>query len=210
MNKNERIRLIIGTIINVVVFALTVYCLATFIKYALRDDPDNRFRYFTNISNLTVGFTSLVSAVYLIISLIRKKMVYPKVLSIVKFIGLTMTTLTFFTVLFVIAPMTSFPEMYGKVRFITHLVTPIIALVSFFFFEDKIVFEWKYSFLGVVPVVAYSIVYSINVVFLKRWPDLYQINTRGLWFLFIIAFTIASFGLTQGIYFIKKITSKRE
>ena len=209
MNKNERIRLIIGLVINVIVFCLVMYCLITFIKYLARGDADNRFRYFTNISNLTVGLLALANSVFLTISLIKNKIVFPKILSILKIVGISMTTLTFFTVLFVIAPMTSFTEMYENVRFITHLVVPILVVVSYLFYEEKTLFEWKYSFFGIIPMVIYGCIYIPNVVFLKRWPDLYSINTYGLWYIFVIVFCIADLLIAQGLYFLKRFVNKK-
>lgn len=209
MKTKERIRLIIGIIINAIVVCLVSYCLSTFIKYLVRGNPDIRFRYFTNISNLTVGAIAIFNIVFLVWSLIKKDIVFPKVLSIIKLVGLSMTTLTFFTVLFVIAPLTSYKEMYENVRFITHLVVPILVVVSYLFFEEKTLFEWKYSFFGAVPMVIYGMVYIPNVVFLKTWPDLYKINTHGLWFLFVILFCIADLLVALGLYFLKRFVNKK-
>lgn len=209
MNTKERTRLIVGLIINVIVFGLVIYCLFTFIKFLLRGDPDIRFRYFTNISNLTVGAIALANSVFLTLSLIKGKLIYPKVLSIIKVVGLSMTTLTFFTVLFVIAPLTSYKEMYENVRFITHLVVPILVVVSYLFFEEKTLFAWKYSFFGIIPMIIYGVIYVTNVVFLKTWPDLYQINTHGLWFLFVIVFCISDLVCAQGLYFLKRLVNKK-
>ena len=209
MTKGQRIRFIIATVINITIFALAIYCLVLFIKYILNGSEDNRFRYFTNVSNLTVGTLSLVNAVFLIISLIKGEVFYPKAMSIIKYMGLSMTTLTFFTVLFVIAPIAGFPYMYGEVRFITHLVIPLAGMLSYLFLEETTLFEWKYSLLGFVPFFIYSLVYVPNVIFLHTWPDLYHINTYGLWYLLLIAFYAGNFGITQGLYFLKKLINKK-
>ena len=206
MDKKEKIRLIVAIIINFLIFALEIYCLIYFIGRLFKD-TDNRFHYYTNVSNLTVGLISLVSAIFYIISLVKKEMFYPKTLSIIKFMGLCMTTLTFFTVLLLIAPLTSYKEMYENVKFITHLVVPVIAMISYLFFEEKTHFEWKYSFFGMVPFAIYSIVYVSNVIYLQTWPDLYKINSHGMWLPLVIGFYIFNFGITQGVYFLKKIRS---
>ena len=207
MNKKERIRLIIGVIINIAIFVLEVYCLAYFIRHLINGDLDNRFRYYTNVSNMTVGLISLINAIFLIVSLIKGEMVFPQILSIIKFMGLCMTTLTFFTVLLLIAPLTSYKEMYENVKFITHLVVPVIAMISYLFLEERTHFAWKHSFLGMMPFVVYSLVYVSNVIYIKAWPDLYKINAHGMWLLMVLAFYVFNFGITQGVYFLKKIRS---
>ena len=209
MTKSQRIRFIIASVINITIFALALYCLILFIKYILNGSEDIRFRYFTNVSNLTVGLISLVNAVFLLICVIKGEVIYPKVLSIIKFMGLCMTTLTFFTVLFIIAPVAGFPYMYGEVRFITHLVIPLAGLLSYLFLEETTLFEWKYSLLGFLPFFIYSCVYIPNVIFLHNWPDLYHINTYGLWWLLVIGFYIGNFGVAQGFYFLKKLINKK-
>ena len=210
MKKNERIRLIIGSIINLIIFGLGVFCLCLFISYILRGSKDNRFRYYTNISNVTVGLIALPNAVLLFLSAIKGKMIYPKVLSIIKFMGLGMTTLTFLTVLFILAPLSSYQLMYRDAKFITHLVLPLLAIISYFFFEEKTLFEWKYSFLGFIPPVIYSIVYTINVVALKTWNDFYKINTQGIWFVYMLTIDIFGFAIAEGLYFSKKWINKKE
>ena len=208
MDKKEKIRLIIGVILNTIVLIVGIYCISTYFKYLLRNDPDIRFRYFTNLSVITVTTLSIPNIVFLLMSIIKNKMVYPKWFSIIKFIGLSMTTLTFFTVVLIIAPLTSYKEMFENVRFFTHLIIPVLVVVSFLFFEEKTLFEWQYTFLSFIPTGLYSIVYTINVIFLNNWPDLYQINNQGIWYVFELAIDLFGFGLAVGLYFLKKLTTK--
>ena len=209
MSKQDKIKLIIAAIINMIIFVLEVFCLIVFIKHLVDGNEDNRFRYYTNISNLFVGLVALINAIILLKAVVKGKLIYSKALSIIKFSGLSMICLTFFTVLFIIAPITSFQLMYSDVKFITHLVTPILAVISYLFLEEKEIFNWKLSLIGIVPTLIYAIVYIINVVFLTTWPDLYRINTYGLWFIFSPLEVLFGFGLSQGLYFLKKALIKK-
>ena len=208
MSTKGKIRILTGAIINIVVFCLGIYCLIKFIGYCLDGNPDNRFRYYTNISNLTVAFIALPNAILLILSALKREMIYPKFFSVIKFIGLSMTTLTFFTVLFILAPLTSFKEMYENMRFITHLIIPLLVMISFLFFEEKTLFEWKFSLLGLIPPLIYSVVYVTNAIWLKIWPDIYQINKQGIWFVYVIALDVFGFVLSEGLYYLKKMLIK--
>lgn len=208
MTKKERIRIVVGATLNLVVFAISIYCFCYFLRHLIQGDADNKFRYFTNLSCLSAGLMSLISVVFLTISVIKGKIIYPKIVSILKMVAVSMVTLTFFTVLFVIAPLTSYIEMYNKIRFFTHLIGPIITMVSFLFFEEKSGLLRRFSMFSMVPFAIYSIVYVTNVVFLMSWPDLYKINTQGFWYLYLLAFYAGNFCITQGLYFLKKITNK--
>ena len=203
MNNKERIRLSIGAAINIAVFAIAFYCLIIYVGRIVRGGG-NRLIYYTNISNITVGFVSLIHGILLIISIFKRKIVVPKVFSIIKYVVITMTTLTFFVVLFVIWPLTSFMDSYGEIRFFTHFFNPVIIVISYLFFEERISYDWKYSLFGILPAFIYSIIYSINVIGLGIWPDIYYINTKGLWYLYLLGINIGGFGLNQALYFIKK------
>ncbi len=69
--------------------------------------------------------------------------------------------------------------------------------------------KWKYSLFVMVPFGIYAVAYVINVVIVKSWPDIYQINKQGFWYLFLLAFLAADFGLGQGLYFLKRFVDKK-
>ena len=207
MQRSEHIKTIIAVVINVLVFSIMVYCFATLVRSFI--NRNNRFIYFTNISNLLVGLMAIINAVFLLLSVIKNKNCVPYIFSLIKLVLISMTTLTFFTVLFVIGPIDGYPQNYSGRNFFTHLVVPVLSLVSYLFFEEKLKFQWKYSLIALIPFAIYAIVYVINVVALKSWPDLYQINKQGLWYLFLLIFLIADFGIGQGIYFLKRFIDKK-
>lgn len=210
MEKKEKIRLLIGIILNTIILIVGIYCISTYFKYLMRNDPDIRFRYFTNLSVITVTTLSIPNIIFLLMSLIKGKMIYPKWFSITKFVGLSMTTLTFFTVILIIAPLTSYKEMFENVRFFTHLIIPVLVVVSYLFFEEKTLFEWQYTFFSFIPTLLYSIIYTINVIILGNWSDLYRINAQGIWYIYEIAIDLFGFALAVGLYFLKKATLKEK
>ena len=207
MVKSERIKYIVAFIINVVVFTLAIYCLVSLIRSAL--NGNNRFIYFTNISNLIVGFLASVNATFLLISIIRNENYVPRLFTLIKVIAISMTTLTFFTVLFVIGPIDGYVKNYSGRNFFTHLIIPLSVLISYLFLEEKQDFRWEFSLLILIPLFIYSIFYVTNVVILKTWPDIYFINKQGLWYLFLLAFLVGDFAIGQGMYFLKKLIDKK-
>ena len=207
MNRNKRIKYTIASIINMVIFGIMIYCLVSLIKSL--NNGNNRFIYFTNISNLLVGLMSLINVFFFIMSLVKNKDCIHPIFSLIKMVFISMTTLTFFTVLFVIAPLNGFQNSYSGRNFFTHVIVPLLSLTSYLFFEEKMQLQWKYTFLILVPFVIYSIVYVINVVALQSWPDIYQINKHGLWYLYLIGFLVMDFALGQGLYFLKRFIDKK-
>ena len=207
MSKSERIRFMVAIVINMIVFGLTIYCLATLIRSAIYGS--NRFIYFTNISNIIVGLLASINAAFLILSIVNNRNCVPSTHTLIKFVAISMTTLTFFTVLFVIGPIDGYQKNYSGRNFFTHLIIPLLSLSSYLFLEEKLELKWKCSLFVLIPFSIYSVVYVINVVILKTWPDIYFINKQGLWFLFLFVFLLADFAIGQGMYFLKKLIDKK-
>ena len=207
MSKTIRIRFAIAAVINLAVFCIVVGCLFSLIDSYNNDN--NRFIYFTNISNLLVGLISLANVIFLSLSIAKNKIYVRPVFSLIKVIALSMTTLTFFIVLFVIGPLDGYAKNYTGRNFFTHLVVPVLALISYLFFEEKLQSKWKTSILILIPLVIYSILYIVCAIVLHYWPDIYHINKQGLWYLFLLAFLIVDFGIGQGIYFLKKFIDSK-
>lgn len=199
----EKIKLLLRLLIDLMIVALEIYCLINFLSYLFKGNPDIRFRYFTNISNLSVGLISLVDFIILITSLIKKKEYHFKIFSIIKFIGVSMTTLTFIVVL-IATPFIGFHASYSGIKIITHLIVPLLIAISFLFISKDEQFEWKYSLLGIVPPISYSIIYIFNVIILNNWPDIYKINKDGFWYIYILISILLGFLLSEGLYFLKK------
>ena len=208
MEKSKKLKLNIAVIINLIVFGIAVYCFISLLNSFHKGA--NKFIYYTNISNLIVGAVSFANLIFISISLCKDRLIMPKAFSIIKFVALSMTSLTFVTVLFLIGPLTGFDESYSGRNFFTHLVIPILALCSYLFLEENIKFKWRASLFVLIPHTIYSTVYLLNILVFGTWPDLYMLNTGGLWYLFMLMFFAMDFGVAQGIYFLKKFIDKKQ
>ena len=208
MSRDKKVKFTIASILNLSVFCIVIYCLISLISFF--NNGNNRFIYFTNISNLFVGFISLTNTILLTLSVVRNKNCIPRAFSLIKVIALSMTTLTFFIVLFEIGPIDGYQKNYSGRNFFTHLVVPNLSLLSYLFFEEKLKIRWEYSFTVLIPLLVYSLTYVINVIIIKSWPDIYQINKQGLWYLYLLAFLVVDFGIGQGIYFLKRFIDLHE
>lgn len=117
------------------------------------------FKFFTIDSNVLVGITSLVMIIYEILYLKNKKEI-PKFVYILKFMGTCSVTLTFLVTALFLAPFSiyHFYDFYMNSNLFLHLITPIVSVISYIFFE-KCELSFKSSFLGIVPMALYAIYY---------------------------------------------------
>lgn len=131
------------------------------------------FRYFTVLSNvfcaaaaLLMCFASSVSWVWTL-----------------KYIGTVAVTVTMLTVFLFLGPNLGYKKLLTGPDLYMHLVTPLMAIVSFVFFERRGM-TIRTALLGVLPVLLYGVLYLYKVVYApehKRWEDFYGFNKNGKW-----------------------------
>ena len=159
---------------------------------------------FTGLSNVFIGLVCLASAIY---RLIKKEMTLAKPLFLLKIIALADITITFVITLTYLAPSigSSWWRLYINNNIFNHLLTPLVAIIAFIVLEQYVEINWKYCFYSLIPIIAYGIMYLINV-YTHLTPegkvnldyDIYGFCRFGVpvLILFLIGFIAISFGLT--------------
>ena len=115
-----------------------------------------------------------------------------------KYIGTAAVTVTLLTVFLFLAPsMGSLKPLLQGGSFFLHLVTPLLAIVSFCFFEKRGM-AFGTALLGMIPVVVYGIWYLYKTVYApegKRWEDFYGYNKNGKWPVAFAAMMVGAFAV---------------
>ena len=206
-------RTLIGIILNFLIFFITVFAMFWQIAFRGNAGPLGDFGSgfsslltFTNESNILCALISLLLALIGINNLIKKDYNISHSLKVLQLIGTTVVFLTFTVVLVFLTPLYATKTgnlfaLFSDSMLFTHFLTPLLAVLTFVFFtpsESKITL--RDNFLILTPIVLYGIVYLINVVFLKTWPDFYNFTLGGHPEFVPLVFTIilaASFGLAR-------------
>ena len=167
---------------------------------------------FTGLSNLFIGLVCLGCALF---RLIRKDLALPKVLFLLKIIALAEITITFvITATYLsISLGSSWWRLYINNNIFNHVLTPLLAIITFLVLEDYVVIRFRELFFSLVPISLYGIFYVINV-YTHLTPegktdltyDIYGFMRFGVFvlILFLVGFLAVSFGLTCFYYFISK------
>ena len=124
-------------------------------------------------------------------------------------VGTVAVQVTFLTVLLFLGPMGArmagikgFLSFYTGDMFFFHLLHPMLALLTFFLQQPKCRISKADCLWTILPVFIYSMVYLINVVFLKTWNDFYGFTFGGRYivvpFVILIIYGLA-YGLGAGI-----------
>ena len=117
------------------------------------------FKFFTVDSNVLVGLTSLLSAIFLW----KKGGDYPSWLIKLKLASTVSVGITFFTVAFYLGPIYSYSLMIEGPNLFMHLIVPVLSMVTFLLLEPRANLKFKYNFTSIIPVTIYGIAYLINV-----------------------------------------------
>ena len=130
-------------------------------NFILADKKIAMFKYYTVDSNILMGIVSLIMLIYEYLYIKKKKFI-PKFVFILKFIGTTTISLTFITTLVFLTPKLGFYNLYNNSNLFFHLIVPLLAIISYVFFER---YDSKYreSLLGIVPMLIYAVYYISNV-----------------------------------------------
>ena len=175
--------------LNAVIFAVTLVITLSFFFKEKTWSPQYAakiFRYFTLQSNVLCAAAALLMCfaggqpwVWLL-----------------KYVGTAAVCVTMLTVFLFLGPcLGGYRKLLEGRDLFMHLLTPLLALVSFCVFERRGL-SLRASLLGLVPVVLYGGLYLYKVVYApqaKRWDDFYGFNRGGRWPISFAAMLLGSF-----------------
>lgn len=199
--KLNEVNDLISRILNAFIFASTLIIV---ILHFRRDGKWNvgsaryAFRFFTEQSNVLCAFGAL--AMLLFPSASWSWML--------KYIGTAAVSVTMLTVFLFLAPSTGSltPLISGSGLFL-HLITPLLAIISFSFFEKRDM-SFAAALAGMLPVVLYGPWYLYKIVYApedRRWDDFYGFNKGGHWPVSFAAMVIGTFAVCMGLMALQNI-----
>jgi len=156
MTKKIR-RTHITFIINILIFICAIAGFILACVFAKRDGYTHwatKFLYFTQLSNIWIGLTSLAAAIMLVRP--SKSASRIRALSTFKYIftvSIAITGIVFSTLL---APFADF-EVWTLASILSHVVVPILSIIDFFTNELLAPPAFKHTFYALIPPAAYFV-----------------------------------------------------
>ena len=193
--------------LNILIALITLIIVVSFFRKEGQWVPERgkfALRFFTTLSNMLCAAACLLTALAINAGGI------PEWIWMLKYIGTAAVTVTMLTVLFFLAP--SFGKGALKVLLsgtdlFMHLITPLLALVSFCVFEKRGM-TFCQSLWGMLPVVLYGPVYLYKILFAlseKRWDDFYGFNKQGKWPVAFAGMVVGTFLICMGIRLLQNL-----
>ena len=146
------------------------------------------FKFFTVDSNLFMGISALIFAIYEIRLLNGSIKEIPKFMYILTLVATTGVTLTFLVVFAYLGPLVG--NMYFMIlnsNLFFHLLIPLFSIITFIFLEKNNKMNFTYSFYGLIPIGIYAIYYLIGVLIhmdngmVSSEYDFYYFVQNGVW-----------------------------
>ena len=188
-------------VLNLLIFGVTLYLVARLSRKDGKPAPDRvrtAFRFFTVQSNVLCALAALITAVC------RLAGNLPRWAWMLKYIGTAAVSVTMVTVFVFLAP--SIGKGWVDILLkggdlFMHLLTPLMALVSFCFLEKQGM-TFAQALAGLLPVALYGPLYLYKILFAppeKRWDDFYGFNKGGKWPVAFAAMVAGTFLICMGI-----------
>ena len=195
-------------ILNFIIFAVTAALMAGTFREDGKWTPEKArkaLRFFTCQSNVLCAAVSLATGIAALCGRV------PEWIWILKYIGTAGVTVTMLTVFLFLAPSVG-KDWYGVLlkgagNLFMHLLTPLMALVSFCVFEKRGM-SFPQSLFGMLPVALYGPLYLYKTIYApegKRWEDFYGFNKSGRWPVSFAAMLAGTFLICLGIMALQNI-----
>ncbi len=143
--------------------------------------------YYTQDSNLLMLIVALMAVFFLLRKIIWRKE-YPQWFSLLKYTSTLALTVTCLVVIFVLAPAFPWPFGYRLLlltgpMYYTHLVCPLLAVLSFCLFEKHDLSHKRDPFLALIYTIIYAIVLvALNLTHVVNGPyPFLMIYNQSIW-----------------------------
>ena len=188
----------IDIILNAVIFLITLV-IVVFIFFRKEHNWDlkrgrSALRFFTAQSNVLCAISALLMCLF----------PQSQAAWLLKYVGTAAVTVTMLTVFLFLAPSVGkdwVSVLLKKSDLFMHLITPLLALISFCVFEKQGM-TFGTALLGMLPVVLYGPWYLYKIRFApegKRWDDFYGFNKGGKWPISFTMMTVGTFLICMGL-----------
>ena len=173
------------------------------------------FRMFTVLSNMFVGVTAAMTVPFAVDGIRERNYHLPRWIVNLTFSSVSCVTLTFLVALAILSPRAGFIEMMlDGSNLLLHTIVPVIAILSFLFINIYHTVKFKTTFLAVLPVFIYAMVYLVSAIIIGEenggWRDHYRFTELMPWYLALTIMLLLAFAIACGLRVIHNIMHRRD
>ena len=201
--------IIICSSVIVLTFVAVALSLTDFFETGSSEAGMGTLKMFTTLSNIAAAFSAAMCLPFQIDGLRRDRYRLPSWIVVVMYVGTVGVFLTFFSAITIVSIYQGFVKtMLSKSGLFLHTINPILITVLFVLIISDTRIKFSHSFISMIPIIIYMIVYFIMVFVAKVWKDHYHTNSVMPWPLSLLLMMSISFGVTQLIRLLHNLTNK--
>ena len=211
--KINKMRFISGiaicSLVIILTFVVLVLNLIGFYDYENPKSGAHTLRMFTTLSNMAAAVAASMCLPFQIDGLRRDRYNLPSWIVIVMYVGAVGTFLTFFVAITILSIGQGFVKtMFERSNLFMHTINPIFITLLFVLVISDGHIKFRTSFIALIPVVLYSLLYYIMVFVIGAWRDHYQTNTYMPWPVTLLLIISIAFGVTQLLRVLHNLANK--
>lgn len=220
LRKNE-----IRCVLAIIVCSLISFLVIIAVSDQLLSKPDalvqevgwKSYHMFTILSNMLMGIAAAMCIPFAVDGLRYHNYHLPRWYVDLMFTGTVGVALTFLVALTVLSPAAGFYRMmlYSN-NILFHTTCPILSIVLFFFINSDHNIRFRSTFISIIPIVLYAILYVVMVFVIGEgaggWRDHYQVERMTEYLpmpLVILIMILLAFGVATGLRLIHNAIHKR-
>ena len=127
---------------------------------------------------------------------------------LLKYVGTAAVTVTMLTVFLFLGPsLGGYRDLLRGADFFMHLVTPLLALISFCVLERRGLC-FGAAMTGLIPVALYGSLYAYKILYAppeRAWEDFYGFNKNGKWYISLAAMLLGTFLICLGLWALQSL-----
>ena len=202
--------IIICSLVIVVTFTAVALSLTDYYDSGSSEAGIGTLKMFTTISNIIAAFSAAMCLPFQIDGLRKDRYRLPSWIVIVMYVGAVGVFLTFFTAATLISAFQGFVEtMFIRSSLFMHTINPLLITILFVLVISDTHIKFSYSFISIIPIAIYMIIYFIMVFVIGAWSDYYKTNVVFPWPVSLLLMIVASFGVCQLMRILHNLTNKR-
>ena len=209
----NKMRWITGLVVSASVIAITsvvlVLNISDFYQEGGAEAGIGTLKMFTTLANIIAAIAAFMCLPFQINGLRKDKYKLPAWIVTVLYIGAVGTFLTFFIAITLLSITQGFVYvMFSRSNLFMHTINPLFITILFVLIISDFQIRFRVSFLTLIPVTAYSLLYYIMVFAIGAWRDHYETNTFIPWPISLLAVILVAFGVSQLLRILHNLTNK--
>ena len=201
--------IVICSLVIVLTFVAVALSLSDYFDSGSSEAGIGTLKMFTTLSNIVAAFAAAMCLPFQIDGLRRDRYKLPSWIVIIMYVGAVSVFVTFFSAITIISIYQGFVKtMFTKSSLFLHTINPILITLLFVLVVSDTHLKFSHSFISIIPVVIYAIVYFIMVFVAHVWKDHYKTNAFMPWPVSLLLMMSISFGICQLLRFVHNLVNK--